>query len=60
MTYGKIIEINETGALVLFENIGIQKKVKVCSHVRQDLETGKEVIVIFETEMINGAIIGVI
>lgn len=60
MTYGKIIEVNENGALVLFENIDIQKEVKVCSHVKQDLKPGEEVIVIFETEMINGAIIGVI
>lgn len=59
MAYGKIIEVNEKGALVLFENSGIQKRVKISGHVR-DLQPGSEVVVIFETDMINGIIIGVV
>lgn len=60
MAYGKIIEINENGALVLFESSGIQKRVKVSRHVLQDLQPGCDVAVIFETDMINGIIIGVV
>ena len=59
MAYGKVIEINETWALVLFENLDIQKNVKVCRHI-QELKPGDEVIVLFETDMINGAVIGVV
>lgn len=60
MAYGKIIEVNEKGVLVLFESSGIQKQVKACKHVIQDLKPGRQVVVIFETDMINGTIIGVI
>ncbi len=60
MAYGKVIEINETGALVLFENLDIQKTVKVCRHIGQELKPGDEVIVLFETDMINGAVVGVV
>lgn len=60
MAYGKIVEMNEKGALVLFENSGIQKRVKISRHVLQDIQPGSEVVVIFETDMINGIIIGVV
>lgn len=60
MAYGKVIEVREKDVLVLFESSSIQKRVKVCRHVMQDLQPGSEVVVVFETEMINGIIIGVI
>lgn len=59
MRQGKIILIEGNTAKVVFDDIGIQKTVRILKGVNADVgETG---IVIFESgTMLNGVLIGVI
>ena len=58
MQYGKVIEVSGETALVLFECLGVQKRVKISKHI-EELKAEDEVAVAFETEMIKGIILGV-